>query len=96
MKRDVMSVRLWLPRFRVLGMVVDAPERLVVRVRSAVCRGCCGGCGTPSGRVHDRRDREIRDFEVSGRPVTLVFEQRCTVWDACGVRKKDEGSKNQG
>ncbi len=24
---DVMSVRLWLPRIRVLGVLVDAPER---------------------------------------------------------------------
>ena len=87
MKRDVMSVRLWLPRIRVLGVVVDAPERLVVRVESAVCRPCCPGCGTPSGRVHDRRDREIRDLEVSGRPVTLVFEQRRMVCEACGGRR---------
>ena len=47
MKRDVMSVRLWLPRVEVLGVVVDAPERLVVRVRSTVRRPCCPDCGTP-------------------------------------------------
>ncbi|WP_428122115.1 hypothetical protein [Candidatus Poriferisodalis sp.] len=33
MKRDVMSVRLWLPRVEVLGVVVDAPERLVADAR---------------------------------------------------------------
>ena len=32
MARDVMSVRLWLPQIRVIGVVVDAPERLAVRV----------------------------------------------------------------
>ena len=66
MASDVMSVRLWLPRIRVLEVVPDAPERLVVRVASTVR---CPGCGTPSGRCHDRREREIRDLEVSGRPV---------------------------
>ncbi len=34
MRRDVVSVRLWLPRVRVLGVVVDAPERLVADARA--------------------------------------------------------------
>ena len=34
MASDVMSVRLWLPRIKVEGVVVDAPEELVVRVCS--------------------------------------------------------------
>ena len=86
MASDVMSVRLWLPRIRVLEVVADAPERLVVRVASTVrCPGC-PGCGTPSGRCHDRREREIRDLEVSGRPVVLVWSQRRMVCDGCGRR----------
>ena len=86
MNRDVMSVRLWLPRIEVVEVVVDAPERLVVRVRSSVRRPKCAGCGTPSSRTHDRRDREVRDLEVSGRPVVLVFEQRRLVCEPCGAR----------
>ena len=86
MASDVMSVRLWLPRIKVLEVVADAPERLVVRVASTVrCPGC-PGCGTPSGRCHDRREREIRDLEVSGRPVILVWSQRRMVCDGCGRR----------
>ena len=70
-----MSVRLWLPRIRVLGVVVDAPERLVVRVESAVSPPVLSRLwDAERAAVHDRRDREIRDLEVSGRPVTLVFE----------------------
>ena len=38
MASDVMSVRLWLPRIKVGGVVVDAPEELVVRVCSTVRR----------------------------------------------------------
>ena len=59
MARDVMSVRLWLPQIRVIGVVVDAPERLAVRVASTVGRPKCPLCGTPSGRVHDRRDNRV-------------------------------------
>ncbi|WP_419838818.1 transposase [Candidatus Poriferisodalis sp.] len=86
MNRDVMSVRLWLPRIRVVGVVVDAPEKLAVRVVSTVRRPRCPDCGAPSGRTHDRRDRVIRDLEVSGRPTTLVFEQRRMVCDVCDSR----------
>ena len=86
MNRDVMSVRLWLPRIEVVGVIVDAPEKLVVRVRSTVRRPRCPGCGTPSGKAHDRRDRTIRDLEVSGRATTRVFSQRRMVCEPCGRR----------
>ena len=86
MKRDVMSVRLWLPRIKVLGVVVDAPEELVVRVASTVRRPRCAGCGTLCGKVHDRRDDTVRDLEVSGRPTTLIWERRRLVCEPCGSR----------
>ena len=86
MKRDVMSVRLWLPRIKVLGVVVDAPEELVVRVASTVRRPRCAGCGTLCGKVHDRRDNTVRDLEVSGRPATLIWERRRLVCEPCGSR----------
>ena len=86
MASDVMSVRLWLPRIGVLEVVVDAPERLAVRVASTVSRPRCPDCGTPSGRCHDRRDREIRDLEISGRPVLLSWERRRMVCDVCDRR----------
>ena len=44
MASDVMSVRLWLPRIKVEGVVVDAPEELVWSNRSAqICRACGRG-----------------------------------------------------
>lgn len=87
MARDVMSVRLWLPQVRVLGVVVDAPERLVVRCGSTARRPKCPHCSAPSGRTHDRRDNKVRDLEVSGRPVTLVWERRRMVCGSCGGRR---------
>lgn len=90
MKRDVMSVRLWLPRIEVLGVVADTPGELVVRVRSSVRRPCCPDCGTPSGQAHDRRGNKVRDLEVSGRPTTLVWERRRMVCGPCGRRFAEE------
>ncbi|WP_419551896.1 transposase [Candidatus Poriferisodalis sp.] len=86
MARDVVSVRLWLAQVRVLGVLVDLPERLAVGVVSTVLGPKWPRCATPSGRVHDRRDNKVRDLEVSGRPVTLVWQRRRLVWGPCGGR----------
>ena len=75
MASDVMSVRLWLPRIKVLG----GARR---RARGAGCFGVLDGAAAEvlglweaCVRVHDRRDNKIRDLEVSGRPVTLVRQR---------------------
>ena len=86
MARDVMSVRLHLPQIRVLGVVEDAPCALVVRVESTLRRLRCPLCGFKCHRVHDRRNRKVRDLEVSGRPVTLVWLRRRMSCDNCGER----------
>ena len=86
MASDVMCVRLGLSRTRVTGVVVDAPDRLEVGVCSTVTRPVCPDCGEKSRRVHDRRVKRVRDLEVSGRPVTLLWDQRRMVCDGCGQR----------
>ena len=86
MAGDVVSVRLWLWRIEVLGVVVDAPGRLMVRVRSTVRRPKCPRCRAASGKVHDRRDNRVRDLGISGRPVILVWERRRLVCEPCATR----------
>ena len=86
MASDVMSVRLHLPQVRVLGVVEDSPARLVVGVESALRRLRCPLCGFGCHRVHDRRDKKVRDLEVSGRRTTLVWQRRRMVCDSCGSR----------
>ncbi len=83
---DVMSVRLHLPQMRVLGVLEDAPARLVVGVESSLRRLRCPHCGFKCHRVHDRRDKRITDLEVSGRRTTLVWSRRRMVCDGCGSR----------
>ena len=83
---DVMSVRLHLPQLRVLGVVEDTPSVLVVSVESTVRRLRCPYCGFGCFRVHDRRDKKVRDLEVSGRPTTLVWVRRRMGCGNCGER----------
>ena len=90
MASDVMRVRLHLRQVRVLAVVVDTPEELRVRVESTVSRPRCPHCGFKCYRVHDIREREVRDLEVSGRPVTLVWMRRRMVCGSCASRWLEE------
>ena len=90
MASDVIGVRLHLRQVRVLAVVVDTPGELRVRVESAVSRPRCPHCGFKCHRVHDIREREVRDLEVSGRPVTLVWMRRRMVCGNCASRWLEE------
>ena len=86
MASDVMAVRLHLPQVRVLGVVEDTPGALVVSVESTLLRLRCAQCGFRCRRVHDRRDKKVRDLEVSGRRTLLVWSRRRMVCDNCDSR----------
>ena len=83
---DVMAVRLHLAQIRVLGVVEDTPGALVVSVESSLLRLRCAQCGFKCRRVHDRRDKKVRDLEVSGRRTVLVWLRRRMVCDNCDSR----------
>ena len=86
MARDVMAVRLHLPQIRVLEVLEDTPGALRVSVESTFRRLRCTQCGFRCHRVHDRRDKKIRDLEVSGRRTLLVWSRRRMVCDNCDSR----------
>ena len=83
---DVMRVRLHLRQVRVLAVVVDTAEELRVRVESTVRRLRCPHWGFKCHRVHDTRERAVRDLEVSGRRTTLVWMRRRFVCGGCDSR----------
>ncbi len=83
---DVMAVRLHLPQIRVLEVLEDAPGALRVSVESTFRRLRCPQCGFRCHRVHDRRDKKVRDLEVSGRRTVLVWSRRRMVCDNCDSR----------
>ena len=57
-----------------------------MRVESTVSRLRCPHCGFKCHRVHDTREREVRDLEVSGRRTTLVWMRRRFVCGGCDSR----------
>ena len=96
MGSDVMRVRLHLRQVRVLAVPVDTPGELVVEVESTVRRPRCAACGFCCWRVHDRRRREVRDLEVSGRSTTLVWHRRRFACDNCGERHLEDHPEFEG
>lgn len=60
--------------------------RLVVSVESTLRCLRCPMCGFKCHRVHDRRAKQIRDLEVSGRRTTLVWSRQRVVSDNCDSR----------
>ena len=86
MSADVMRVRLHLRGVRVTEVVVDTPTELVVGVVATKKVSGCPGCGRSCRRVHDRRRRQVRDLEVSGRRTVLLCIPAAvrvrSVWEA--------------
>ena len=68
------------------GVVVDTPAVLRVRVESTQTRPRCVDCGFKCHRVHDVRERKVRDLPVSGRSVTWVWMRRHMICDNCASR----------
>ena len=82
---DAMTIRLHLRAMRVLGVVEDLPERLVVAVVAVSSVMRCGGCGFKTKRVHATRKVKVADLPVSGRPVTLLWHRRRFRCANCGT-----------
>lgn len=76
MEPDRMSVRLHLRRIRVIAVLVDLLERLVIEVADTRRVVRCPHCGFKTGRVHDTRRLRVRDLPAQGRPTELVWVRR--------------------
>jgi transposase len=81
-----MNIRLHLRRLRVVEVVEDAIDRLVVLVQDLRTVVRCPYCGFLTARVHDRRRVKVHDLPHGGRPTTLVWLRRRFVCRHCGER----------
>lgn len=63
--QDVMRIRLHVPGIKVLEVVEDLPERLVVAVVLIRAWVRCSACGFKTRRVHQTKTVKIRDLPVS-------------------------------
>jgi transposase len=85
-----MSMRLHLRRIRVLAVLVDVIERLVVEITDTRRVVRCGHCGFTTDKVHDRRRVKVHDLPAQGRPTTLLWLRRRFACGNCGERFLEE------
>jgi transposase len=86
MEPDRMSVRLHLRRIRVVAMLVDLVERLVVEIVDTRRVVRCPYCGFRTAKMHDTRRLRIRDLPAHGRPTTLEWMRRRFRCSECDER----------
>lgn len=81
-----MTVRLHLHRIRVIGVLVDLPERLEVLVRDLRSAVRCPFCGFKITKVHETRRVEVKDVPRGRQSVTLIWLRRRFQCTNCGER----------
>ncbi len=86
MSPDAMTVRLHLRRVRVVAVVVDLIERLVVEITDVRRVVRCPHCGFKTARVHDGRRLRVHDLPTRGRETTLIWRRRRFVCGECSDR----------
>jgi transposase len=67
-----MTIRLHLRRLRVVEVIEDVVERLVVAVQDLRTVVRCPHCGFLTARVDERRRVKVHDLAHGGRPTMLV------------------------
>jgi len=93
---DCMTIRLHLHRIRVLGVLEDVVERLVVAVGDVRTVVRCRHCGFLTARVHDRRRQRVHDLPHGGRPTVLVWVRRRFGCGNCGERHTETHPEMRG
>ncbi len=90
MSPDAMTVRLHLRRIRVMAVVVDLIEKLVVEIVDVRRVVRCPHCGFKTARVHDRRRLLVHDLPTGGRPTELRWLRRRFVCGECSERSWED------
>ena len=86
MSPDAMTIRLHLRRIRVVAVLVDVMERLVVEIGDIRRVVRCAHCGFTTAKVHDRRRYRVYDLPTQGRETTLMWIRRRFWCTNCGER----------
>jgi len=82
---DVMTIRLHLPKTRVVEVVEDLPEALMVAIVAIAGWVRCSACGLKTRTVHQTTKVAVRDLPFGGRPTTLVWHRRRFACRRCGT-----------
>ena len=64
----------------------ETEEEIILQISMERKIHICKRCGGKTDRIHDYRVREVRDLELRGKPVRLLYRRRRYACPACGKR----------
>ena len=64
----------------------ETEEEILLQISMERKMHICKRCGGKTDRIHDYRVREVRDLELRGKPVRLLYRRRRYACPACGKR----------
>ena len=64
----------------------ETEQEIVLQISLEQRAQICGRCGAETERVHDYRIRQVRDLELRGKPLRLLYRRRRYVCPVCGKR----------
>lgn len=70
----------------------ETEKEIILQISMERKMHICKRCGGKTGRIHDYRVREVRDLELRGKPVRLLYRRRRYVCPACGKRFSEANS----
>jgi len=64
----------------------ETEEEIILQISMERKMHICKRCGGKTDRIHDYRVREVRDLELRGKPVRLLYRRRRYACPACRKR----------
>ena len=68
----------------------ETEEEIILQISLERKVHICKRCGGETDRIHDYRTRQVRDLELRGKPVRLLYRRRRYVCPACGKRFSED------
>ena len=70
----------------------ETEREIVLQISLERCAQVCKRCGAETERVHDYRVRQVRDLELRGKSMRLLYHRRRYVCPDCGKRFAEQNA----
>ena len=70
----------------------ESEKEIVLQISLERRTQICRHCGAETERVHDYRIRQVRDLELRGKPLRLLYRRRRYVCPVCGKRFAEQNT----
>ena len=70
----------------------ETEREIVLQISLERCAQVCKRCGAETERVHDYRVRQVRDLELRGKSMRLLYRRRRYVCPDCGKRFAEQNA----